>query len=178
MKSSLHPFPHRNEEPPTPANGAYPANSSHLAVDFGLSTVNSRTAPQRHRFQQFTHSFLSRRGYTAKPQIRRNSISLTPFRINPSKSASKQRTLSSFRINTYGKQGGGGAERSRSLRCGPFEAQDERDDTKEKEGWRPEGTPLHRRCYTPTAAQEREEAGIRGGRMNSAPTTAKNQARG
>src|SRR5712692_2654653 len=32
----------------------------------------------------------------------------TPFRINTSKSVSKQTTLSTFRINTYEKQGGGG----------------------------------------------------------------------
>src|SRR6266852_7758113 len=33
---------------------------------------------------------------------------LTTFRINTSKSVSKQRTLSSFRMNTYEKQRGGG----------------------------------------------------------------------
>src|SRR6266852_8323557 len=33
---------------------------------------------------------------------------LSPFRINTSKSVSKQRTLSIFRMNTYEKQGGGG----------------------------------------------------------------------
>ncbi len=33
---------------------------------------------------------------------------LTPFRINTCRSVSKQRTLSTFRINTYEKPGGGG----------------------------------------------------------------------
>src|SRR5258708_23711441 len=35
-------------------------------------------------------------------------VTLTAFRINTSKSVSKQRTLTPFRMNTYEKEGGGG----------------------------------------------------------------------
>src|SRR5260370_39483401 len=37
------------------------------------------------------------------------TATLTTFRINTCKSVSKQRTLTIFRMNTYAKQGGGGA---------------------------------------------------------------------
>jgi hypothetical protein len=36
-------------------------------------------------------------------------VTLTTFRINTSKSVSKQRTLTLFRMNTYEKEGGEGA---------------------------------------------------------------------
>jgi hypothetical protein len=38
---------------------------------------------------------------------------LSPFRMNTSKSVSKQRTLTTFRMNTYEKQGGGGGSPQR-----------------------------------------------------------------
>ncbi len=44
---------------------------------------------------------------------RRNRSSTSPFRINTCKSVSKQRTLTTFRMNTYEKRGEGGA------RCAP-----------------------------------------------------------
>jgi hypothetical protein len=45
---------------------------------------------------------------------------VSPFRINTCKSASKQTTLTLFKINTYEKTGGGGAPRSRNTDHGPL----------------------------------------------------------
>src|SRR5258708_21777537 len=54
------------------------------------------------------------RGVTPPPKsssplaTRHSPLALTPFRINTCKSVSKQRTLTTFRMNTYAKQGEGG----------------------------------------------------------------------
>src|SRR6266403_3952775 len=46
---------------------------------------------------------------SSSPRVTRHSpLPLTPFRINTCKSVSKQRTLTTFRMNTYEKQGEGG----------------------------------------------------------------------
>jgi len=47
---------------------------------------------------------------------RRNCSSITSFRINTCKSVSKQRTLTTFRINTYEKRGEGGGGTNWNLR--------------------------------------------------------------
>ncbi len=65
------------------------------------------------------HSYANTRdrGVTAPPKsssplaTRHSPLPLTPFRINTCKSVSKQRTLTSFRMNTYEKQGEGGYPR-------------------------------------------------------------------
>ncbi len=62
------------------------------------------------------HSYANTRdrGVTAPPKsssplaTRHSPLPLTPFRINTCKSVSKQRTLTTFRMNTYAKQGEGG----------------------------------------------------------------------
>src|SRR5712664_273028 len=62
------------------------------------------------------HSYANTRdrGVTAPPKsssplaTRHSPLPLTPFRINTCKSVSKQRTLTTFRMNTYEKQGEGG----------------------------------------------------------------------
>jgi hypothetical protein len=43
-----------------------------------------------------------------KKEWLRNVSSITPFRMNTCKSVSKQSTLTTFRMNTYAKPGGGG----------------------------------------------------------------------
>src|SRR5258708_38328282 len=55
----------------------------------------------------------------AKPHFAQFWCNVTPFRINTCKSVSKQTTLTSFRINTYEKQGerGGGSQTVNSLLC-------------------------------------------------------------
>jgi hypothetical protein len=65
------------------------------------------------------HSYANTRdrGVTAPPKsssplvTRHSPLPLTTFRINTCKSASKQRTLTPFRMNTYEKQGEGGYPR-------------------------------------------------------------------
>src|SRR5712664_2750294 len=62
------------------------------------------------------HSYANTRdrGVTPPPKsfsplaTRHSPLDLTPFRINTCKSVSKQRTLTTFRMNTYQKQGEGG----------------------------------------------------------------------
>src|SRR5260370_41467833 len=48
---------------------------------------------------------------TKDPHFAQFWCSVTPFRINTCKSVSKQMTLTTFRINTYEKRGGGGYRR-------------------------------------------------------------------
>src|ERR1700730_3458830 len=62
----------------------------------------------------FPRKIVGKRIATAKNYARAPAISLSTFKINTCKSVSKQRTLSSSRMNTYEKPGGGGPRHSNS----------------------------------------------------------------
>ncbi len=118
MKFALH--------PPIPSN--LPPRTSNLSLFIPLRAL-SHSSPVTPLFATLTQNnpgwggafilsavdqrFPSRR---KKPASRLDSevpktCSCNPFRINTCKSVSKQRTSSPFGINTYKKQGGGGALR-------------------------------------------------------------------
>src|ERR1700732_1564865 len=93
--------------------------SSELLFSQLLCFQNHLRCPLVFRFA----NFLSRQaGGRPAPPRARSKISINPislFRMNTCKSVSKQRTLSTFRMNTYAKPGGGGLPRQTQSRFAP-----------------------------------------------------------
>src|SRR5260370_7228317 len=83
---------------------------------------SSYTIHLRLYFSEFAHCFSAARGHAGVHFLKRKPAysaqflcSISPFRINTCKSVSKQRTSTSFRMNTYEKPPGGGGASSLPL---------------------------------------------------------------